>query len=757
MGRLIVVSNRLPFTVRTSPEGFELSPSSGGLVTALGAYLEGRRKSDPDFECIWLGWPGAVVPEALQPEVRRQALERHAAYPVFLSADDTENYYLGFPNRTLWPLFHYFPSYVDYDPRYWESYVRANQQFTDALLELLQPSDVIWIHDYQLLLMPGMLRARAPEATIGFFLHIPFPAHEIFRLLPGGWKREILTGMLGADLIGFHTHEYTQYFLNSVFRVLGHDHHLGQIAMRDQVRRADTFPIGIDFERFMQAASSEGVKKRKAEILSGIRGRKAVFSVDRLDYTKGILNRLRGFEEFLLRYPEWREKVVFLLTVIPSRVEVRQYQKMKHELDERVGQINGQFGTMEWVPIVYQYRSLDFETLSALYELSPVALITPLRDGMNLVAKEYLASKPDGTGVLILSEMAGAARELSEAILINPNHFAEIADALQQALQMDPEEQIRRNRPMQERLRAYDAKRWAAHFLSDLARVKMQQGQLATKHLMPPVQEEVLKLHTESRRALILLDYDGTLVPFAMQPNLAAPDNEILSLLSDLANDPKNHLYLISGRDRVVLDTWFKDTKVRMIAEHGASVRDEAGAWRLLQPLASDWKARIRPILRMYVDRVAGSLLEEKEFALAWHYRRCEPELGAQRAKELIDEITQFTANFDVQVLEGKMVVEIRNSGVNKGAAAVRMIRELEPDFVLAVGDDQTDEELFRALPALAISVRVGSPFSHAKYSLSDFREVRRFVRRLLSGKGPKTRLDDDAADAETPLPDVAE
>src|SRR5688572_2854062 len=447
MGRLIVVSNRLPFTLRQDGARFDFVASSGGLVTALGAYLERRKQAEPDFEYVWVGWPGSAVPESQQATVQQAALEKHGAYPVFLSADDTEDFYHGFPNRTLWPLFHYFPSHVDYDPRAFQNYVRVNQRFRRALMELIEPGDVIWIHDYQLLLLPGMLREAAPDATIGFFLHVPFPAHEIFRLMPNAWKRELLSGMLGADLVGFHTHEYTQYFLNCVFRVLGHDHHLGQIAMQDQVRRADTFPIGIDFERFMDAASSDAVKARKTEILSGIRGRKAVFSVDRLDYTKGILNRLRGFEEFLMRYPEWREKVVFLLTVLPSRAEIAQYQTMKHEIDERVGQINGLFGTMEWVPIVYQYRSLDFDTLSALYELSPVALITPLRDGMNLVAKEYLASKPDGTGVLILSEMAGAARELSEAILINPNHYAEIADALHQALTMDPEEQIRRNRP----------------------------------------------------------------------------------------------------------------------------------------------------------------------------------------------------------------------------------------------------------------------------------------------------------------------
>ncbi|HLV67128.1 MAG TPA: bifunctional alpha,alpha-trehalose-phosphate synthase (UDP-forming)/trehalose-phosphatase [Polyangiaceae bacterium] len=725
MSRLIVVSNRLPFTLRAHESGFELTPSAGGLVTALGSYLVGKQREDPDFECVWVGWPGGWVTPEQEEAVKRRSFEEYRAHPVFLTPEDVDNFYHGFSNKTLWPLFHYSPSYVEYDPKYWDSYVHVNTIFRDAILEVYRPGDVIWVHDYQLLLLPGMLRDALPEASIGFFLHIPFPAHEIFRLMPGEWKRSILSGMLGADLIGFHTHDYTQYFLHCVFRVLGHDHHLGQIAMEERVRRADTFPIGIDFDRFMDAARSEPVTKLAEEILSGIRGRKAIFSVDRLDYTKGLLNRLRGYEEFLIRYPEWRGQVVFLLTVVPSREEVAQYQRMKQELDERVGQINGQFGTMEWVPIVYSYRSLEFETLSALYVLSPVALITPLRDGMNLVAKEYLASKPDGTGVLILSEMAGAARELGEALLINPNHFVEIADALHQALTMDSEEQVRRNRPMQERLRAYDSRRWAEHFLSSLARVKAQQGQLATRQLTPALQEDVVRVMAEAKKRLVLLDYDGTLVPFASQPHLAAPDPELLALLGRLSESPGSLVFLISGRDKVTLGEWFRTAKLGIIAEHGASIREENGKWRHLKPLTTEWKGRLRPILRMYVDQVAGSLLEEKEFSLAWHYRRCDPELGAQRAKELIDEVTQFTANLDVQVLEGKKVVEIRNSGVNKGAAALAVASELRPDRILAIGDDQTDEDLFRALPAEAITIRVGTPFSHARYSLNTHRDVR--------------------------------
>jgi trehalose 6-phosphate synthase/phosphatase len=725
MSRLIVVSNRLPFTVENLDEDFRFVASAGGLVSALGAYIEGRRQSEPDFECVWVGWPGATVSERSEPALREVALRDHGALPVFLSADEVHAFYHGFCNNTLWPLFHYFPSYTDYDPKHFDVYVHVNRRFADAVLAILQPGDTIWVHDYQLLLLPGMLRAAAPQATIGFFLHIPFPSHEVFRLLPSPWRRELLAGMLGADLVGFHTFDYTQHFLQCVSRTLGYEHHLGHLALGTQVRRADTFPIGIDFDRFMHAAESESVAQKRAEIERGMGERTAIFSVDRLDYTKGILNRLRGYEDFLASRAEWLGKVVFLLTVVPSRAEVPQYRRMKQALDERVGRINGRFGSTDWVPIIYQYRSLDFDTLVALYQLSPVALITPLRDGMNLVAKEYLASKPDGKGVLILSELAGAARELGEALLINPNHRGEIVAALEQALTMSDEEQVRRNRPMQERLRAYDAKRWASHFLSALASAKAEQRVLATRYLTPELAEGISKTYDRAKKRLIFLDYDGTLVPFASAPSGAAPDRELLDLLERLTQDPKNHVYLISGRDRATLSRWFDRINLHFVAEHGAWMRRRGSDWQLVKPLSSDWKERLRPILRTYADQLAGALLEEKEYSLAFHYRRCDPELGAQRAKQLSHELTQFTANFAVQVLEGKKVVEVRNAGVTKGSTAAQIAAELGQDFVLAVGDDETDEDLFRALPPQALSIRVGSPFSHAQFSLDSYRDVR--------------------------------
>jgi trehalose 6-phosphate synthase/phosphatase len=746
MGRLVIVSNRLPFTLRQNGADLESSPSMGGLVTALAAYLERQRREDPEFESLWVGWPGMSVPGELESRATEMLADQQA-YPVFLSQGDSDDFYYGFCNKTLWPLFHYFSGYVDYDPRLWETYVRVNRAFSEVLARIVQPDDVIWVHDYHLLLLPELLRKAHPHATIGFFLHIPFPSHELFRLLPTEWKRELLVGMLGADVVGFHVHEYTQHFLTCVLRILGRDHHLGQVIVGDQIRRADTFPLGVDFEKFTSTAESETVRARSAEIAKNFGQTKMIISVDRLDYTKGIANRLRGYELFLERNVEWRGKVTFVLLVVPSRVDVPQYQQLKEELDERVGALNGRFATLEWAPIVYQFHAVDFEELVALYQAADVALITPLRDGMNLVAKEYLASKPDASGVLVLSELAGSAREMNEAMLINPHHGEEIAAALEQALSMPLAEQVRRNRLIRERLEKFDASSWAKLFLSALARVKAQQSRLATKQLKPDQQAEVERDHQRSRRALLLLDYDGTLVPIAARPELAAPDRELLQLLSRLSADEKNFVYLISGRGRSTLEGWFGQTPVGIIAEHGAWIREprareshdrspapqQGGEWRLTQPVSAEWKEQVASILRLYGAQVAGSILEEKDYSIAWHYRAADPELGGQRAKELIDELTQFTANLDLHVLEGKKVVEIRSAGVNKGRAAAELIQRIDPDFILAVGDDQTDEDIFRILPDFATSVHIGPPFSNARYCLSEQRDVRALLERIAS------------------------
>lgn len=737
MSRLIVVSNRLPFSLarssaKSARAGFAFKSSSGGLVTALGAYLE-RERAERDLECVWVGWPGADVPEARRDAVREIALREHGSWPVFMSREEADGFYNGFCNKALWPLFHYFTTYAVHDAAQWEAYVEANRRFADELGSLLEPGDRVWVQDYQLMLLPGMLRERHPDLAIGFFLHIPFPDFEVFRLLPTRWREELLRGVLGADQIGFHTHDYCQCFLRSVYRTLGLDHRFGQIQVGDRVRKVDTFPIGIDAARFIATAESPAVAKRVADIHAGLgSGRKLVFSVDRLDYTKGLLHRLLGYGEFLERYPEWRGRVVFVLSVVPSREDVPQYRRMKKELDEMVGRINGRHGGVDWVPLVYQYRSLAFEELVAFYRAADVGLITPLRDGMNLVAKEYVACRTENDGVLILGETAGAARDLGEALLVNPNHQAELAESIHAALTMDPEEQSRRMRPMRERVRRDDAAWWANAFLKGLERVVATPPESFRARRLDASQSASLVAACRSaKRRLLLLDYDGTLVPFAPLPDLARPDDALRVLLARLCEDSRNTVVIISGRDRGTLGEWLGDLPLHLVAEHGAWIRPVGGEWGMLKPVDAAWKETIRPLMRMYTDRLPGSLVEEKDYSLAWHYRGAEPELAMDRAKELVDDLVHYTANFDIQVLEGKKVVEIRNAGINKGAATLELIHAHEPDFVLAIGDDQTDEDVFRVVPATATTIRVGSLFSRARHSLADPAAVRALLARL--------------------------
>ena len=484
-GRLIIVSNRLPFTVRLEEGRIRLDESAGGLVSGLSTFLDSYKYHfAPQEKHLWIGWPGNTIPDEYKDEVRSKSLAECNAYPVFLSKEDMEQFYLGFCNRTLWPLFHYFPSYVAYEEEFWSTYRRVNALFCDAIWELVRPEDVIWVQDYHLMLLPRLLKQKLPDIPVGFFLHIPFPSFELFRLLPSRWRSDILEGLLGADLVGFHTYEYTQHFLRSVLRILGLEHHMGYITLADHVAKIETYPMGIDFKKFYDISTAPESQQERRPLQQALSGFRTVLSIDRLDYSKGILNRLEGFDILLDRYPEYRGKIVLIMVVVPSRIGVLHYEQMKKQIEELVGRINGKFGSIRWTPVIYQYRNLSLYPLSALYGLSDVALVTPLRDGMNLIAKEYVASRTDKTGVLILSEMAGAAKELGEAIIVNPNDRRQIAEALREALQMPVQEQKLRNSVMQERLRRYDVVRWAADFVNQLGQMPGIQRQFNAE-LMP--------------------------------------------------------------------------------------------------------------------------------------------------------------------------------------------------------------------------------------------------------------------------------
>jgi trehalose 6-phosphate synthase/phosphatase len=729
--RIVIVSNRLPFTVVQDGEGIHFSESVGGLATGLRTLLTSAQGflSEPS-EYVWVGWPGSSIREEICDQVKSKALAEYNCCPVFLSEQDLEHFYQGFCNKTIWPLFHYFPTYARYDEAYWEQYRKVNESFSLTLLESIHDDDTVWIHDYHLMLLPHLVRKASPKIRIGFFLHIPFPQFEIFRLMPGKWRREILEGLLGADLIGFHTHDYGEYFLRCVQRILGHGHHMGQLGLGDRVVKVRTFPMGIDFEKFHDAAKQTEVQKEREELEGRLLDSRIVLSVDRQDYSKGILHRLQGFEAMLERNPEWRGKVTLVMLVVPSRIGIADYEGMKKQIEEFVGKINGRFGTISWVPIIYQYRSLPFHSLVAMYAMSHVALVTPLRDGMNLVAKEYIATRHDKTGVLVLSEMAGASKELPEAIIINPNNREEIADALKTALEMPCEEQIRRNAIMQNRLRRYDVTRWARDFLVELLSVRPGDGESQAKSPTAPFARALTEYHHSTRR-LLILDYDGTLVPFAVSPELAKPTAGLLRLLRSLASDPRNELLVATGRDRGTLDRWFKGMPMGLAAEHGAWIKERDGDWKIQHFLAPDWKQEILPILKTYADRVPGAFVEEKEFSLVWHYRKADLEQGRPVARELTDHLLVFTASIDLQVLRGNKAIEIRKAGINKGGAVQQWINKENFDFILAIGDDATDEDMFAVLPHWAYSFRVGANRTRARFRLRGPAEVLQLLRGL--------------------------
>jgi len=732
--RLIVVSNRLNLTVEEKDDKIIYKQSSGGLATGLSSYLESMKSRNFEIsEYLWIGWPGSAISAEKKAEVSSELMSKYNSHPVFLSEKAMDKFYLGFCNKTIWPLFHYFPMLANYSSEQWNQYVSVNEAFCDAIIEAARPQDIIWVHDYQLMLLPAMLRKKLPEAAIGYFHHIPFPSFEVFRLLPREWRNSILEGLLGADLAGFHTHDYTQYFLRCVMRLLGHEHNLGAISCVNHMSVSDTFPIGIDYKKFNYAAQKPGVVEEINNFKAAFGEKKVILSVDRLDYTKGIINRLKAYELFLERYPEWHGRVAFLSLVVPSRTGVDQYMAMKKQIDEMAGKINAKFGSASWTPLIYQFKSYSFEKLAAIYSVSDVCLVTPLRDGMNLVAKEFVASKADGRGVLVLSETAGAAREMGEAIQVNPNDIDEMASAMDEALGISYEEQARRNRQMQKRLERYDINRWAEDFIKKLISVRSERSKLETRLLRGILKKDMIEKYANAASRLLLLDYDGTLVPFADSPEKARPGAKLIETLKKLSSVPENEVVIISGRERRTLENWFKGIKVSLVAEHGAWVRENECEWKALKPLKNDWKSHIMQIFERCVDRLPGSFVEEKEFALVFHYRKSDPELSVLRVSELRDDLIQLTANKDLQILMGKKALEIRCAGVSKETGGMHFIVERKPDFILSIGDDVTDEDLFRALPETVYSVKVGVERSNARYCLQSFAEVNALLEELSS------------------------
>lgn len=724
--RIVIVSNRLAVSAQKTGDQIEYQQSMGGLATGLSSLRS-------DYKMLWVGWPGIPREELSDQEHAAMSdtlLNTYGSAAVDLYSHDVEEFYLGFCNNTIWPLFHYFPTYVEYNHDRWAAYKRVNQSFFEQLKPHLKTDDIVWVHDYQLMLLPQLIRNEFPDISIGYFLHIPFPSYELFRLLP--WRREILEGLLGADLIGFHTYDYARHFLSAVRRIEGMDHNLGRLKIDGRTVGVDVFPMGIDYDRFAESGTLPEVQQHIANIRHSIKSRKMILSVDRLDYSKGIPNRLWGYRHFLEQHPEWNGQVSLAMIVAPSREGVPQYQDLKREVEELVSEINGAFGTIDWVPVQYFYRPFPFTELTAMYNQADVLLVTPLRDGMNLIAKEYIAANTNGSGVVILSETAGAARELGEPLLINPTNLPEIGTAIYKALTMDDQDKARRNSVMHTRLKRYSIRVWAHDFILKLEEAISMHAKTGALLLDSRYSDQLREDFSAAQSRMLLLDYDGTLVGFKNTPEEAVADTELHNLIRSLVKLPNTEVVIISGRDKDFLESQWGELPVGLVAGHGVWQRRIGGEWEVSEVLDISWKDVIRPILQRYRDRTPGADIEEKAFSIAWHYRRSEPELAAIRLSELREALLSLTSNLNVSVLDGNKVLEVKNSSVNKGNGAGRYMKGKEYTFLLAVGDDHTDEDMFDVLPDDAYTIKVGQQQTAARFYIHSPGDVRKLLRSLL-------------------------
>ncbi|HEX3777341.1 MAG TPA: bifunctional alpha,alpha-trehalose-phosphate synthase (UDP-forming)/trehalose-phosphatase [Polyangiaceae bacterium] len=724
MSRLILVANRLPVSVDLAGGGVEIHPSNGGLASGMRGLGQAERTS-------WVGWPGGM-PNDEQRAILHQKLKQYSATPVYLSSRESKRFYEGMSNSVIWPLFHYLIDRLPLLVEDFDEYAAVNQRFADCVCAHASEDDLIWIHDYHLLLLPQILRARLPRARIGFFLHVPFPSSEVFRLMPH--REELLHGMLGANLIGFHTFSYARHFGEALLGNLGIEPELDRVDVEGRNVSLGVFPMGIDVASFERLAASEQIAQKAHELKQAQDVERLLLGVDRLDYTKGLPRKLLAMERLLDRSPQYRGKIRLLQIAVPTRENVEQYRNLRQEVEQLVGRINGAHASLHASPIHYVYQTVTQEELVASYRATDIMVVTPLRDGMNLVAKEYVASRTDGDGVLVLSELAGAASELGEALTVNPYDVASLAETLDRALQLPEAERRERMAALREKVSARPVELWAKSFVDMLA---AREREVEPRDLRrdSPALDALARELAQSPEVVLALDYDGTLVPIARNPELARPDPALCELLATVAAVRGVRVCVVSGRAQTSLSAWLGDLPIDLVAEHGVWTKlAHAPDWKChIDRSTLGWMNEARAILETYVERAPGARLEEKTAGLAWHYRNADPYLGVHLARELRVHLVRFLAQFPVSILGGRKVIELRPQGIDKGIATRDSLRAFAHGArVCAMGDDRTDEDLFAALPAGSQSFCAGTLVTRAQHRISGPEQVRRFLRKFV-------------------------
>ncbi|MEK7599491.1 MAG: bifunctional alpha,alpha-trehalose-phosphate synthase (UDP-forming)/trehalose-phosphatase [Patescibacteria group bacterium] len=726
MSQVIIVSNRLPISVKKQDGELVFYPSLGGLATGLSSYVSNRKNR-------WIGWPGIAIDGLTNNEkqIIVDELSKYNYTPVFLTQRQVDDFYNGYSNTILWPLFHNLKrsaAATTMHKQWWQAYRKVNELFAQTALNIAETGGHVWVHDYQLLLVPEMFRAERSDVITGFFLHIPFPDSKTLTRLPE--SKKLLNGILGADVVGFHTPSYVANFLDNCVTAGIPLTAANEVVINDRMVRVADFPMGIDYEKYAAATKSKAVKRAVRRYRKRYKRQTVIVAVDRLDPSKGLIERLKAYGKLLERKPRLRGKIVFAMVAAPSRTDIPAYKQLSKRLDALVTDINDTYGTSKWRPIDYINVALPFEEVTALFRIADIAFIVPLRDGMNLAAKEFVASKRR-SGILILSQTAGAAEELSDALIVNPRDPESLVTGLEQALKMRKRELRGRLRRMQEQLATNTVQEWAKDFVSTLQQ-PIPNTPALVQTLKGASEVKLINDWRQAKKRLFLLDYDGSLVGFARNYKASQPPKALIQLLETMSADKDTTIVIISGRGADDLDTWFGHLPINLVAEHGAATKKSGHTtWQTIEKTSTKWKAVLQPVLRKYADLTPGALVEVKPHSLVWHYRGAAP-FYAQKYAVIIKRVLKpYLKTYGLELLQGNKVLEIKNPRINKGAVAEVWLKR-KHDFVLAIGDDVTDEDLFKALPVSAYSIKVGRGRTIAHSRLASSKDVISLLKKLV-------------------------
>lgn len=776
----IVVANHLPIRSHRGPDGWTFKLDHDSPLHQL-------KESVSSMEFIFIGCLREEIPISDQEEVAQTLLDSFNSVPVFLPGDLYSRFYHGFCKNHLWPLFHsLLPlSSTRFDRILFQSYVSVNKIFADKILEVINPDqDFVWVHDYHLMILPTFLRKRFNRVKLGFFLHSPFPSSEIYKTLPV--REEILRALLNSDLIGFHTFDYARHFLSCCSRMLGltYESKRGYIGLEYYGRTVTIkiLPVGIHMGQLKSVLSLPGTESKVAELIEQFsdKGKVVILGVDDMDIFKGINLKLLAMEQLLIEHPEWIGKAVLIQIANPARGKGKDVKEVQTESYAMAKRINESFGQPGYEPVVLIDKPLQFYERMAYYVMAECCLVTAVRDGMNLIPYEYIIarqrneeldkilglglSKPKKS-MLVVSEFIGCSPSLSGAIRVNPWNIEAVADAMDYALDMAEGEKQLRHEKHYRYVSTHDIGYWAKSFLQDLERTCRDHSRRRSWGIGFGLGFRVVSLDTSFRKLsmehivsayrrtktrAILLDYDGTLMP---QTSIdKSPSSKSIEILNSLCRDQNNLVFIVSARSRSTLSEWFSPCEnLGMAAEHGCFLRLKRNEeWETCVPVTDcSWKQIAEPVMKLYTETTDGSTIEEKETALVWCYEDADPDFGSCQAKELLDHLESVLANEPVSVKSGSHIVEVKPQGVNKGLVAERLLstmkeRDLVPDFVLCIGDDRSDEDMFEVIstavagpsltPATEVfACTVGRKPSKAKYYLDDTAEIVRLMQGLAS------------------------